>query len=63
MRAGQLLDPPGQRRLDVALDGRVSNLIEQFSKLDGINKDMRGLFAKLRGEVDAQLTTFDPGPK
>jgi chromosome segregation ATPase len=46
-----------------AFDERVSSLIEQFSKLDGINRDMRGLFAKLRGEVDAQLTTFDPGPK
>jgi chromosome segregation ATPase len=46
-----------------AFDERVSSLIEQFAKLDGINRDMRGLFAKLRGEVDAQLTTFDPGPK
>jgi chromosome segregation ATPase len=42
---------------------RVAGLLEQFSKLDGINKDMRGLFARLRGEVDAQLATFDPGPK
>jgi chromosome segregation ATPase len=40
-----------------AIDQRVSGLIEQFSKLDGINKDMRGLFAKLRGEVDAQLAS------
>jgi chromosome segregation ATPase len=46
-----------------AFDERVSSLIEQFSKLDGINKDMRGLFAKLRSEVDARLMTFDPGPK
>jgi chromosome segregation ATPase len=45
------------------LDQRVSSLIEQFSKLDGINRDIRGLFAKLRGEVDAQLVTYDLGPK
>jgi uncharacterized coiled-coil DUF342 family protein len=42
-----------------ALDERVSGLLEQFAKLDGVNKDMRGLFAKLRGEVDAQLVTHD----
>ena len=42
---------------------RVAGLLEQFSRLDGINKDMRGLFARLRGEVDAQLATFDLGPK
>ena len=35
------------------LDERVSGLLEQFSKLDGINSDIRGLFGKLRGEVDA----------
>ncbi len=45
------------------LDQRVSNLVEQFSKLDGINKDIRGLFAKLRGEVDAQLVAYDLHPK
>jgi hypothetical protein len=45
------------------LDERVSSLVEQFAKLDGINKEMRGLFAKLRGEVDAQLVTYDRGPK
>jgi hypothetical protein len=46
-----------------ALDERVSGMIEQLSKLDGINKDMRGLFDKLRGEVDAQLMTYGRGPK
>jgi chromosome segregation ATPase len=45
-----------------ALDQRVSNLVDQFSKLDGINKDIRGLFAKLRGEVDAQLLAYDLRP-
>ena len=44
------------------LDQRVSSLVEQFSKLDGINKDIRGLFAKLRGEVDAQLLAYDLHP-
>jgi chromosome segregation ATPase len=44
-------------------DERVAGLLEQFSKLDGLNKDIRGLFAKLRGEVDAQLATSDFGPK
>jgi chromosome segregation ATPase len=46
-----------------AFDERVSGLLDQFSKLDGINKDIRGLFAKLRGEVDAQLLTYNLGPK
>lgn len=46
-----------------ALDERVSNLIEQFSRLDGINKDIRSLFGKLRGEVDSQLVTYDLAPK
>jgi uncharacterized coiled-coil DUF342 family protein len=46
-----------------AFGERVAGLLEQFSKLDGINKDIRGLFAKLRGEVDAQLATYDLGPK
>jgi chromosome segregation ATPase len=45
------------------LEARVSGLVEQFSKLDGINKDIRGLFAKLRGEVDAQLVTHDRAPR
>ena len=45
------------------LEARVSGLVEQFSKLDGINKDIRGLFAKLRGEVDAQLVTYDRAPR
>jgi chromosome segregation ATPase len=43
------------------LDERVSGLVAQFAKLDGINSDMRGLFVKLRGEVDAQL--MDRSPK
>jgi chromosome segregation ATPase len=46
-----------------ALDQRVSGLVEQFAKLDGLNKDMRALFSKLRGEVDAQLETYNPGLK
>jgi hypothetical protein len=46
-----------------ALDERVAGMIEQFSKLEGINKDMRGLFDKLRGEVDAQLVAYGRGPK
>jgi chromosome segregation ATPase len=46
-----------------ALDERVSGMVEQFSKLEGINKDMRGLFDKLRGEVDAQLAAYGRGPK
>jgi chromosome segregation ATPase len=46
-----------------AFDQRVAGLLEQFSKLDGINKEIRGLFAKLRGEVDAQLAAYDVGPK
>jgi chromosome segregation ATPase len=46
-----------------ALELRVSSLVEQFSKLDGINNDIRGLFAKLRGEVDAQLVAYDLHPK
>jgi chaperonin cofactor prefoldin len=46
-----------------AFDERVAGLLEQFSRLEGINKDIRGLFAKLRGEVDAQLATYEHGPK
>jgi chromosome segregation ATPase len=46
-----------------AFDERVAGLLEQFSRLEGINKDIRGLFAKLRGEVDAQLVTYELGPK
>jgi hypothetical protein len=46
-----------------AFDERVAGLLEQFSRLEGINKDIRGLFAKLRGEVDAQLATYELGPK
>ena len=44
-------------------DQRVSALLEQFSRLDGINKDIRGLFAKLCGEVDAQLGAYHLRPK
>jgi hypothetical protein len=46
-----------------AFDERVSGLLTQFSKLDGINKDIRGLFTRLRSEVDAQLTTYHLDPK
>jgi chromosome segregation ATPase len=46
-----------------AFDERVAGLIDQFAKLDGVNRDIRGLFAKLRGEVDAQLLTFNLGPQ
>jgi chromosome segregation ATPase len=46
-----------------ALDERVSGMIEQFSKLEGINTDMRGLFDKLRSEVDAQLAAYGRSPK
>jgi hypothetical protein len=46
-----------------AIDERVAGLVEQFAKLDGMNKDMRALFAKLRGEVDPQLETHHPAPK
>jgi chromosome segregation ATPase len=46
-----------------AFDERVSGLLDQLSKLDGINKDIRGLFAKLRGEVDGRLVTYNLGPK
>ncbi len=46
-----------------AFDERVTGLLDQFAKLDGVNKDIRGLFAKLRGEVDAQLVTFNVAPK
>jgi chromosome segregation ATPase len=46
-----------------AFDERVSGLLAQFSKLDGINKDIHGLFTRLRSEVDAQLTTYRLDPK
>jgi chromosome segregation ATPase len=46
-----------------ALEGRVSSLIEQFSTLDQTNKEIRALFAKLRGEVDAKLVAYDLRPK
>jgi hypothetical protein len=46
-----------------AFDERVAGLLGQFAKLDGINNDIRGLFAKLRGEVDAQMATYKLDPK
>jgi len=46
-----------------AFDGRVAGLLEQFAKLDGLNNDIRGLFGKLRGEVDAQLVSYKLDPK
>jgi ABC-type transporter Mla subunit MlaD len=46
-----------------ALDERVAGLLEQFAKLDGVNKDIRGLFTKLRGEVDAQLQADERVPR
>jgi hypothetical protein len=46
-----------------ALDERVAGLLEQFAKLDGVNKDIRGLFTRLRGEVDAQLQANERVPR
>jgi chromosome segregation ATPase len=46
-----------------AFDARVAGLLEQFAKLDGLNNDIRGLFAKLRGEVDAQMMSYKLTPK
>jgi chromosome segregation ATPase len=37
------------------LDARVSGLLDQFSKLDTIHKDMAGLFAKLSKEINANM--------
>jgi chromosome segregation ATPase len=45
------------------LDERVAGLLEQFAKLDGVNKDIRGLFTRLRGEVDAQLQANERVPR
>lgn len=44
-------------------DDRLRTLLEQFSKLDGLNKDMRGLFARLRGEIEAQMATYERHPQ
>jgi chromosome segregation ATPase len=44
-------------------DDRLHGLLEQFSKLDGINKDIRGLFARVRGEIDAQMVTYERHPQ
>ncbi len=47
-----------------AFDERVSRPCSmQFAKLDGLNNDIRGLFGKLRGEVDAQLVSYKLTPK
>jgi hypothetical protein len=46
-----------------ALEARVAALIEQFSTLDQVNKDINILFAKLRGEVDAHFLSQNGGPK
>jgi ABC-type transporter Mla subunit MlaD len=46
-----------------AFDQRVAGLLEQFAKLDGINNDIRGLFARLRGEVDAQMAAYMLNPQ
>jgi chromosome segregation ATPase len=46
-----------------ALDQRVAGLLEQFARLDGINNDIRGLFAQLRGEIDAQMAAYKLDPK
>jgi hypothetical protein len=46
-----------------AFDQRVAGLLEQFAKLDGINNDIRGLFARLRGEVDAQMAAYKLNPQ
>jgi chromosome segregation ATPase len=46
-----------------AFDARVAGLLDEFAKLDGLNNDIRGLFAKLRGEVDAQLVSYKLTPE
>ena len=47
-----------------ALEARVASLLEQFSTLDQVNRDIHVLFAKLRGEVDAHfLGRNGGGPK
>ena len=46
-----------------AFDDRLRSLLEQFAKLDGINKDIRGLFARVRGEIEAQMVTYDRHPQ
>ena len=38
-----------------ALETRVAGLIDQFSTLDQVNRDIRVLFTRLRGEVDAHF--------
>jgi hypothetical protein len=44
-------------------DDRLRSLLEQFSKLDGLNKDLRGLFARVRGEIEAQMVTYERHPQ
>jgi hypothetical protein len=46
-----------------SLEARVASLLEQFSTLDRVNKDIRVLFAKLRGEVDARSPSQNGGPQ
>jgi chromosome segregation ATPase len=46
-----------------AFDARIAALLDEFAKLDGLNNDIRGLFAKLRGEVDAQLVSYKLTPR
>jgi hypothetical protein len=46
-----------------AFDDRLRGLLEQFSKLDGINKDIRGLFGRLRSEIEGQMMTYERYPQ
>jgi len=46
-----------------ALETRVASLIDQFSTLDQVNRDIRVLFTRLRGEVDAHFLSQNGGPK
>jgi len=46
-----------------AMEARVASLIDQFSTLDQVNRDIRVLFARLRGEVDAHFLSQNGGPK
>jgi uncharacterized coiled-coil DUF342 family protein len=42
-------------------DERVNGLMEQFSQLDRVNKDIRALFDTLRGEINARALSADSG--
>jgi DNA repair exonuclease SbcCD ATPase subunit len=46
-----------------ALEARVAGLLDQFSTLDQVNRDIRVLFTKLRGEVDAHFLSQNGGPQ